>query len=54
MRYATVSVTYVFVSAAEQAKLAKVIEFSNRVLKFFASTGTLHAAKSVLNAFGDA
>ena len=39
MRYATASVTYVFVSADEEAKLAKVIEFANRVLEFLRERG---------------
>lgn len=34
MRYATASVRYVFVSAAEEAKMARTIELSNRVLVF--------------------
>lgn len=34
IRYATASVRYVFVSAAEDAKQAKVLELSNRVLLF--------------------
>ena len=39
MRYATASVRYVFVSAAEEAKLAQVIELSNRVLVFLGERG---------------
>ena len=48
MRYATVSVTYVFVSAAEVAKLAKVIEFANRVFEFLRDRG--HATRSEISA----
>jgi hypothetical protein len=48
MRYATASVTYVFVSASEEAKLAKVIEFSNRVLEFLRDRG--HATRSEISA----
>lgn len=39
MRYATASVRYVFVSAADEAKLAQVIELSNRVLVFLGERG---------------
>lgn len=48
MRYATASVTYVFVSAAEEARLAKVIEFANRVLEFLRGRG--HATRSEISA----
>lgn len=34
IRHATASVRFVFVSAAEEAKLAQVLELSNRVLAF--------------------
>lgn len=34
IRHATASIRYVFVSAAEEAKLAQVLELSNRVLAF--------------------
>lgn len=39
MRYATASVRYIFVSAAEEAKLTQVIELSNRVLAFLLTRG---------------
>lgn len=48
MRYARASVTYVFVSADEEAKLAKVIEFANRVLEFLRERG--HATRSEISA----
>ena len=48
MRYATASVTYVFVSADEEAKLAKVIGFANRVLEFLGERG--HATRSEISA----
>lgn len=39
MRYATASVRYVFVSAAEEAKMAQARELSNRVLTFLQERG---------------
>lgn len=39
IRYATASVRFVFVSAAEEAKLAQVLELSNRVLVFLRERG---------------
>ncbi|WP_445937952.1 hypothetical protein, partial [Pseudomonas sp.] len=39
MRYSTASVRYVFVSAAEEAKMAQTIELANRVLAFLQARG---------------
>ena len=39
IRHATASVRFVFVSAAEEAKLAQVLELSNRVLAFLRERG---------------
>lgn len=39
MRYTTASVRYVFVSAAEEAKMAQALELSNRVLAFLHDRG---------------
>ena len=39
VRHATASVRFVFVSAAEEAKLAQVLELSNRVLAFLRERG---------------
>lgn len=39
MKYATASVRYVFVSAAENAKMAQALELSNRVLAFLNERG---------------
>lgn len=39
IRYATASVRYVFVSATEEAKLAKVLDLSSRVLNFLHERG---------------
>jgi len=39
VRHATASVRFVFVSAAEEAKLAQVLELSNRVLVFLRERG---------------
>jgi hypothetical protein len=39
IRHATASVRYVFVSAAEDAKLAQVLELANRVLVFLGENG---------------
>ena len=39
IRHATASVRFVFVSAAEEAKLAQVLELSNRVLVFLRERG---------------
>lgn len=39
MRYSTASVSYVFVSAAEEAKMAQAIELANRVLAFLQARG---------------
>lgn len=39
MRYSTASVRYVFVSAAEEAKMAQTIELANRVLAFLQERG---------------
>lgn len=48
IRYATASVRYVFVSAAEEAKQAKVLELSNRVLIFLRERG--QASRSQISA----
>ena len=39
IRHATASVRFVFVSAAEEAKLAQVLELANRVLAFLHERG---------------
>ena len=48
IRHATVSVRFVFVSAAEEAKLAQVRELSNRVLAFLRERG--QATRSQISA----
>lgn len=48
IRYATASVRFVFVSAAEEAKLAQVLELSNRVLAFLCERG--QATRSQISA----
>lgn len=48
IRYATASVRYVFVSAAEEAKLAKVLDLSSRVLNFLHERG--QATRSQISA----
>ncbi|WOP15915.1 hypothetical protein [Ottowia sp. SB7-C50] len=48
IRYATASVRFVFVSAAEEAKLAKVQELSNRILTFLRERG--QATRSQISA----
>lgn len=48
MRYATASVRYVFVSGAEEAKMAQTLELSNRVLTFLQERGK--ATRSEINA----
>ena len=48
IRHATASVRFVFVSAAEEAKLAQVRELSNRVLAFLRERG--QATRSQINA----
>jgi putative DNA primase/helicase len=47
-RHATASVRFVFVSAAEEAKLAQVLELSNRVLAFLRERG--QATRSQISA----
>ena len=47
IRHATASVRFVFVSAAEEAKLAQVLELSNRVLAFLRERG--HATRSQIS-----
>jgi len=49
IRHATASVRFVFVSAAEEAKLAQVRELSNRVLTFLRERGQARAARSTLS-----
>ncbi|MGL6155688.1 MAG: hypothetical protein ACRC1O_03645 [Ralstonia mannitolilytica] len=48
IRHATASVRFVFVSAAEEAKLAQVLEMSNRVLAFLHERG--QATRSQISA----
>lgn len=48
MQYATASVRYVFVSAAEDAKMAQALDLSNRVLSFLHERG--QATRSQINA----
>ncbi|ELQ4312157.1 TPA: DUF3987 domain-containing protein [Pseudomonas aeruginosa] len=48
IRHATASVRFVFVSAAEEAKLAQVLELSNRVLAFLRERG--QATRSQISA----
>lgn len=48
IRHATASVRFVFVSAAEEAKLAQVVELSNRVLAFLRERG--QATRSQISA----
>ena len=48
IRHATASVRFVFVSAAEEAKLAQVLELSNRVLVFLRERG--QATRSQISA----
>lgn len=48
MRHATASVRFVFVSAADEAKVAQVIELSNRVLAFLHDRG--QATRSQISA----
>lgn len=48
IRHATASVRFVFVSAAEEAKLAQVLELSNRVLAFLCERG--QATRSQISA----
>lgn len=47
IRHATASVRFVFVSAAEEAKLAQVLELSSRVLAFLHERG--QATRSQIN-----
>lgn len=47
MRYATASVRYLFVSAAEDAKMAQTLDLSNRVLTFLQQRGK--ATRSEIN-----
>lgn len=48
IRHATASVRFVFISAAEEAKLAQVLELSNRVLAFLRERG--QATRSQISA----
>jgi hypothetical protein len=48
IRHATASVRFVFVSAADEAKLAQVLELSNRVLAFLRERG--QATRSQISA----
>ena len=48
IRHATASVRFVFVSADEEAKLAQVLELSNRVLAFLRERG--QATRSQISA----
>lgn len=48
IRHATASVRFVFVSAAEEANLAQVLELSTRVLAFLRERG--QATRSQINA----
>jgi putative DNA primase/helicase len=48
IRHATASVRFVFVSAAEEAKLTQVLELSSRVLAFLRERG--QATRSLISA----
>ena len=48
IRHATASVRFVFVSAAEEAKLAQVLELANRVLAYLREHG--QATRSQISA----